>query len=557
MADTQARFYEAIRKVTSAQYVSMRAAGAAWDSLARAAGAEGGELSATAAEAENEQGEGLLILADRLSEAGGWADGAGTVARQIADQLMRAAQRSAQATERAVQLDEEYGEVDAQLRRDVDAIDGGMALTVKTQVAETKKELLIQQANAELDALGEEFALVIGGEPPRAPGGGAGATTAAGGYADVSASGTASRAATGGVDGGAVGGGGVAGGPAAGSAVGGPAAAQPSPAAVDPAPADYAAPNGSQIGAGTYPHASVLGPEQGDFAGWVQSPNTGFLVDPATGREFDPATSRWIDPVTGQPFGEVTEYATRLSGLADGPGALATRDAGTLTAGATVAGTAGLAALYGGIMPPSVGPTGPARGQVASQAMRNLNRNARVATRFAMQEAAQGGRPFVPPPGAAAQRGAGPYGRGTTRATVGAGRATTTPRGGGGTTAFASRGATAPGAAAARALMPPPGAAAAQGGSAARGGTRGASARGRAIGEPSSTWRARTQQAPARYPLTGARPGTAVPPPAPGAARGGHAPGEEERRAAPPTDLTEDPKVWATRRGATGGVVGE
>jgi hypothetical protein len=275
----------------------------------------------------------------------------------------------------------------------------------------------------------------------------------------------------------------------------------------------------------------------------VQSPTTGYLVDPATGREFDPGTSRWIDPVTGQPFGQVTEYATRLSGLADGPGALATRDAGTLTTGAAVVGGAGLAGLYGGIMPPSVGPTGPARRQVTGQAMRNLNRNARVATRFALQEAAQGGRPFVPPPGAAAQRGVGPYGRGAARTTV-----------------AASRGATAQGAAA-RSLMPPPGAAA-QGG--ARGGAgsgaRGASTRegrSRAIGEPSSTWRASSRQAPAGYPLTGGRPGAAVPPPAPGAARGRHAPDEEESRTAPPTELTEDPEVWSTRRGATGGVVGE
>ncbi len=539
MADTEGRFYEAIRKVTSAQYVAMRAAGAAWDALARAAGTEGGELSASAAEAETEPGEGLLILSDRLGEAGGWADGAGTVARQIADQLMGAAERSAQATERAVQLDEEYGEVDAQLGRDIEAIDAGMAINVKTAAAEQKKEELIQRANEELDALGEEFARVIGGEAPRAPGGGAGATAAAGGYADASA---ADASAAGAASTAAAAGGGVAGGIAAGGAAG-----QASPAYAEGAAADYAAPNGSQIGAGEYPHASVLGPEQGDFAGWVQSPTTGYLVDPATGREFDPDTNRWIDPVTGQPFGEVTEYATRLAGLADGPGALATPGAGTLTAGAAAVGGAGLPGLYGGIMPPSVGPTGPARGQVMRQAVNNLNRNARVATRFALQEAAQGGRPFVPPPGAAAQRGVGPYGRGAARTTV----AGATPRGG--ATAPAGRGAVAQGAAA-RSLMPPPGAAA-QGG--ARGGARGATARGRAIGEPSSTWRAHSRQAPARYPLAGGRPGAAVPPPAPGAARGRHAPDEEESRIAPPTELTEDPEVWATRRGATGGVVGE
>ncbi|WP_219806295.1 hypothetical protein, partial [Streptomyces sp. SM12] len=50
-------------------------------------------------------------------------------------------------------------------------------------------------------------------------------------------------------------------------------------------------------------------------------------------------------------------------------------------------------------MPPSVGNSGPARGQMMNQAARNLRHRAGVASRFATHESAQGGRPFTPPPG--------------------------------------------------------------------------------------------------------------------------------------------------------------
>jgi hypothetical protein len=200
------------------------------------------------------------------------------------------------------------------------------------------------------------------------------------------------------------------------------ASAGPGGSAHAEATPDFEAPNGSAIGSGSYPDSSVLGPEAGDFAGWVQSPSTGHLVDPATGREFDPASGRWIDPVTGRPFGEVTEYATRLSGLAAGPGAiasaggLATVSAGGLPgAGAAgpggaagMAGMAGLAGLYGGMIPPSIANAGAARQQVMGQAARTMGRRARVAANFALHEAARGGRPYLPPPAPVAAGGRGP-----------------------------------------------------------------------------------------------------------------------------------------------------
>jgi hypothetical protein len=147
--------------------------------------------------------------------------------------------------------------------------------------------------------------------------------------------------------------------------------------------------NGVSVAPGHYPGSSVLGPEQGDFAGWVIDPRTGFLIDPTTGREYDPATGHWIDPVTGKPFGEVDRYATHLEGLGSTP-VPTTLGVGT---GVNIAG------LYNGVTPPSLLPGNPAGGVLAQQATQGLAGKAYLAQRLAMREAAQGGRPFGMPAG--------------------------------------------------------------------------------------------------------------------------------------------------------------
>ncbi|RMI27795.1 hypothetical protein EBN88_28870, partial [Streptomyces triticirhizae] len=368
MSAADSAFRDAVDRIRSSDYISIFAAAGAWIALANSAGAESGALSGTARRAAGEPGVGLLRLADRLQATSSWAEGAATVAREIADQLQRAAERSARASEKAARLDVEFDEWRQwQLERN-EQLPDGMGVRTANVEAEEQKERLAAEARRELEALGEEFARVIGGTAPPAPEGGAGP-----GATPVAAGG-GGMAGVAGVAGGSFGpmtfheaGGGVAG-------------------------RAQVAPNGAVIGTEWHPSAHVLGPEGGDFAGWVRSPSTGFLVDPATGREFDPVAGRWIDPVTGEPFGEVTEYATRLSGLGAGPGAIAT--AGGLTGAATIAG------LYGGAVPPSIGPTGP------QQALRNLGLRSRAATRFALHEASLGGRPFTPPPGASAHGGA-------------------------------------------------------------------------------------------------------------------------------------------------------
>jgi hypothetical protein len=513
---SDASFLDTLLRIYSAQHQSMKAAAGAWTALAHAASEESSALSGTGTEAAGEEGVGLLELADRLQATSSWADGAGGVAQRIADQLNRSADRSAQATERAMTLEQEYVDTEEWRFERNASLPDGPAISQTNQYAEQEKERMRQEAQQELEALGSEFAQVIGGDAPAAPEGGAGS-----GAAPVA----------GGVDGG-------------GSVGGGPGATGTTGAA---AYADYEAPNGSAIGAGSYPYSSVLGPEHGDFAGWVQSPTTGYLVDPATGREFDPVAGRWIDPVTGQPFGEVTEYATRLSGLGAGPGAIASTGglAGAAAVGGAVGGAAGLAGLYGGVMPPSVGHTGPARPQVMRQAVQNLGRRAAVASRFAQHEAAQGGRPFRPPPGASASRG--PVRPGTARP----GTARTPARTPLGRTP-AGRTPLAPGGA--RPTAPP--ATGATGNGARRAGGTPARPGARALTEPARTWRVRTPDPAARHQLT-PRPATTAPGPATGAARNGQARDERERRDGRPTELTEDPEVWSPRQNATRGVLGE
>ncbi|MFD7512992.1 hypothetical protein ACFV5N_27145, partial [Streptomyces sp. NPDC059853] len=358
--------------IFSAEHLRIHGAAGAWLAMASLSASSDDWLSSAASDTAAEPGVGLIELAERMEGSAATAQEIAVLAGRIAGQLSSAAEASARATEKAIDLAFKYQEA----AEGTPPQDVGMAANVFYERQLEAKRQLIAEAETLLAGLGASISQVTGGEVTG--GGGAG--------------------------GGAGGGGGV--GAAAGGA-GGAAAAHAGSGGSGAGPASYAAVNGSQVGAGSYPHAAVQGPERGDFAGWVRSPSTGFLVDPATGREFDPVTGRWIDPVTGRPFGEVTEYAARLSGLGTGPGTVVTSTGLAAVGGGAAA--AGLAGLYGGTVPPSVGNAGPARPQLTQQALRNLGHRATVANTFALREAAQGGRPYTPPPGASAggQRGGG------------------------------------------------------------------------------------------------------------------------------------------------------
>jgi hypothetical protein len=179
------------------------------------------------------------------------------------------------------------------------------------------------------------------------------------------------------------------------------------------------------------PGSVEVGTDGGDFAGWYKDPRTGYYVDPATGREFDPVTNRWVDPVTGQPFGDVTQYATGLQGLGGASttgGLLADTSA---TAGTGVAGlsgvsgaggfaglfsagnTVGVAGGYGGMLPPSLSTGSAAAGSLWQQAGRSLGVKQQVAASLvAREQAVRAGRPYLPPTQAGMGAGAGRGGRG-------------------------------------------------------------------------------------------------------------------------------------------------
>jgi hypothetical protein len=157
-----------------------------------------------------------------------------------------------------------------------------------------------------------------------------------------------------------------------------------------------------------------------EFAGWFVDPRTGFYIDPKTGREFDPATSRWVDPVTGKPFGDVTQYASRLEGLGapsttggllSGAGGGAAGGAGGFSALIAGGGDTGLiAGAYGGTTPPSLLAGNPASGALWQQAGSSLATKQTVAERMlAREQAARAGRPYLPP----TQAGAGLGGAGS------------------------------------------------------------------------------------------------------------------------------------------------
>ncbi|WP_143662626.1 hypothetical protein [Streptomyces sp. CB03238] len=441
-------FEQTVQIVHSADHLAIRAAAGAWIALAAAAQQGQDQLRGAAQRTTQEKGEGLAELATRLEALSSWGGGASDVAMAIGRQLQTAGDATAVAAERVISLQVEY-EKQSQ----------GAQSDAGTGRQEQERQLLGEEARKVLRTLDSEYGRVTGGGAPTAPD--VGAASADGG--DGRGTADAARPA------------------AAGTSADGPS---------------VAAPNGSEVGAGAYPHASVVGPEGGEFAGWVTSPSTGFLVDPVTGREFDPVTGRWIDPVTGRPFGAVTEYATRLSGLGDGPGALAlVTGVGLVATGGAGVTNGGLGSLYGGVVPPGVGAAGPTSGQVSQQALRNLAHRAEVANRFAQREAALGGRPYMPPPGAAH---------------CGAARGNA-PRGGPGRT-------------------PLPGA-----GGVFRGGG------------------VRTADALARH---GLAPRPAPAPPAPSAAHASAADRRPQQRRSG-GDLTEDPDVWSSGRTATHGTLGE
>jgi hypothetical protein len=249
--------------------------------------------------------------------------------------------------------------------------------------------------------------------------------------------------------------GGALGGAAAGLAAGLPnGGAERGSTGVDGAAAGGGA--GGAVGA-------ALGPTSGPFAGFVQDPTSGNLIDPATGRQAD-ASGRFLDPITGEPFGPASPFVSRLEGLGGGvspvggllggvPGGLGAAPGAAPVAGAggagSFAGGAGFvpggalpflgaggaavgtgfgtaagrgrggsgsfAALYGGVVPPSLAGNNPAAAQLRQQAATNLSTMAGTAQRYTAIASGQGAPGAYLPPMAGVGGGMAGGGGGATR----------------------------------------------------------------------------------------------------------------------------------------------
>lgn len=327
-------FPEAVSLIDSVGHLSIKAAGYAWQGLAEAAGTDTSRLDGIAGRVVGDPGEGHPELAAGLHRVSGWSGNTGTQSARVAEQLLHAGDVAAAAYANRVVLEQEYNTLKARL-------EGPATLSGPAEVQSSNRMAqLTDQINSEISKMGSAFGAVQPSAPAAPPASGGG--------------------------GGDVGGAPVAGG----------------------APMVQTA-SGVSVAPGHYPGSSVLGPEHGDFAGWVTDPRTGYLIDPTTGREYDPATERWIDPVTGKPFGDVDRYATHLEGLGSAP-------APTTVGGPSIAG------LYNGVTPPSLLPSNPAAPILTQQATQGLAGKAYLAQRLALREMAQGGRPFGMPAGSTA-----------------------------------------------------------------------------------------------------------------------------------------------------------
>ncbi|TDC04389.1 hypothetical protein E1265_36005, partial [Streptomyces sp. 8K308] len=310
-----ANFHSVIDRILSVDHLRLHAAASAWEGLADAGTAEHDRLAAAAADVAAEPGEGLAELGDRIRGAAGWAGDAGAMAARVAGQLTTAAGAAARATERAIDLRARYDQV----AESGDDAEGSVGERMRRM---SERAVLTAEAVTVLQQLDADIGRVTGDTAPPAP--------ESGGHLLVSeersVDRTTDRATTGDAR-------------TADRATADHAATRRD---ADRQPADRAAEREpdrapekepglvpGQPAPDGFAHVltpdrlSVLGPEGGEFEGWVRSPGTGHLVDPATGREFDPVTSRWVDPVTGLPFGEPATTTRPFAGIGVGPGALA------------------------------------------------------------------------------------------------------------------------------------------------------------------------------------------------------------------------------------------
>ncbi|WP_433062466.1 hypothetical protein [Dactylosporangium sp. CS-033363] len=377
-------YYTAKTKLESGEPYSLESVATTWRNFAEALRNAAGHLQGTSAKVTEQYGDPYQNFGDRAVPVANWMSNVSGYADAVAGGLSKASTTGSSA--QMTMYQEEY-----EFNQDVDKIVGpeGALSMGRVQAIDRREAQAAAVLNKEIDKWSAAYEAFQPGAldtaPTRAGSGGADDGGAGSGSGTNGSSGGAQPISSGG-NGNGNGNGAVIG------TVGGVGAGTTTTG------------NGSQVGSGTFPGSSVVGPGDGDFAGWVKDPRTGYLIDPSTGQEYDPTTGRWIDPVTGKPFGDVEQYASRLEGLdgggnptgllgGNGPLALAP----TLGGGGGAGGGGGTGGIYGGLVPPSLDPNNPASAQLRQQAADRMAAKAYAAEQLALKEASQGGRPYVPP----------------------------------------------------------------------------------------------------------------------------------------------------------------
>jgi hypothetical protein len=356
---------EALAIINSVDVGALRTLGERLKVLGERSAASGRTLSGSAREVGAQRGEPYRAYQQRLDPVGAWMSSVQGPATATSTSVANAATVADQAKATAARIVESLSRYGVGLTNPA---------TAGAQMAAAEAQAL-QLLNAEIDKISAAYGQVRTPDAGTAP---------------------VRDGATGADPAGTTGAGGATMLPASARSGGGPDGAGGAGGAADAA--EGAAPS--------------LGPDTGQYAGWVQDPNTGNLVDPATGREVDPS-GRFVDPVTGAPFGEAADYASRLEGITGtggGAGVLGPVGGVGLAplagsgggGGIGGFGAGGFAGLYGGVVPPSLAGNNPAASQLRQKAADNLALKAGAARRYAEMMGAPAGeqqqqRGYLPP----------------------------------------------------------------------------------------------------------------------------------------------------------------
>jgi hypothetical protein len=420
-------FAEARAQILSLQPAVLRAKAGEVRSFGSASVSAGSTLRASADRLGAQRGAPYRAYQERLAPTAGWLTGLSPLSNDTAATLVNAAQAAERAQMVLAQQEEalaRFGVNPSTTPAAFAAAEAQALAALNTAIAD------VTQAYGVITPVTPTAAPVVASTAGAAgTGGGSTATglNGVGGAVGASAGGVAAAAARAGGTSGAASGAGTAG--------------------------------TGTAGTGTAGDAGGAGPTSGPFAGFVQDPTTGNLIDPATGRQAD-AGGRFLDPITGQPFGPASPFVSRLEGLDGGVspvggllggtagpgvsvGALAPGLAGApagvgaggvgLVAGGALpflagggagagfaasrgrAGSGSIAALYGGVVPPSLSGRNPAAAQLRQQAAENLSTMAGTARRYSAISAGQAPGAYLPPMAGAGAGAAGGGGAGRPR----------------------------------------------------------------------------------------------------------------------------------------------